>query len=421
MGRRGRRGEGRLPRVVGRGRRRHAVPGPGRRRPGHRARRARRRCASASPIGPACRPSTRAGRWSGPGADHLRGSPGEVLSGTTQHGGALLAPFGVRFVVADARLVAAGGRGAARQRSSISTGAGRGPRDLPQRRARARPPPSSTPTRRPSRPIHSGTPSDVARLGAVDASPLDPIEGGWSGGQGRGPGVHLDRVPRVVATRRLGPRAPPRRSAGPRPSNAVEAPVSVRSTGRSSWPRSRRCSWACLDRGAVDHQEAGGAMRATRPGGRSRWSSLGVIVARGGRARSARHEVARPGAAGRSLQRSLVLPARRRDRLAGHPLPRQPGRRRRRRPPHRLGEEGSKPGDTVTVPPAARCASRPRPPSVAPRATWSTSAAGSRRLGHAGWRRRDRRSAPSPARPPPADRGSPRGSARRRANRDSWW
>ena len=38
----------------------------------------------------------------GPGADHLAEALNEVLSGTTQHGGALFAPFAVRYVVADA-------------------------------------------------------------------------------------------------------------------------------------------------------------------------------------------------------------------------------------------------------------------------------------------------------------------------------
>jgi hypothetical protein len=36
----------------------------------------------------------------GPGYDALTGAIGEVLSGDTQHGGALLAPFAVRFLVA---------------------------------------------------------------------------------------------------------------------------------------------------------------------------------------------------------------------------------------------------------------------------------------------------------------------------------
>jgi hypothetical protein len=36
----------------------------------------------------------------GPGTDALRGTLGELLSGSTRHGGALLVPFGVRYVVA---------------------------------------------------------------------------------------------------------------------------------------------------------------------------------------------------------------------------------------------------------------------------------------------------------------------------------
>jgi GT2 family glycosyltransferase len=122
----------------------------------------------------------------GPGADHLAEALSEVLSGTTQHGGALFAPFAVRYVVADAdslppaaaerltsqldlNLVPAAGLVIFRNTSTIPPAA---ILDVDKQTAAL---------------VHSGTPSDAARLGAVDSSPLDPISGGWSGGEGRGP------------------------------------------------------------------------------------------------------------------------------------------------------------------------------------------------------------------------------------------
>ena len=122
----------------------------------------------------------------GPGADHLAEALNEVLSGTTQHGGALFAPFAVRYVVAEADSLppAAAQRLTNQLDLNLVPAAGL----VIFRNASTMPPAAILDVDRETTAlIHSGTPSDVARLRAVDASSLDPIEGGWSGGEGRGP------------------------------------------------------------------------------------------------------------------------------------------------------------------------------------------------------------------------------------------
>ena len=60
---------------------------------------------------------------------------GEILSGTTAHGGALLAPFGVRFVVADDDDLPAAAASCLDAQVDLDLDARRRARDLPERRA----------------------------------------------------------------------------------------------------------------------------------------------------------------------------------------------------------------------------------------------------------------------------------------------
>ena len=199
-----------------------------------------------------------------------------------------------------------------------------------------------------------------------------------------------------------------------------------RSTGRSSRPRSRRCCWAGLDRGAVDHPEAGGAMRA-RGQGVLTLLLLAVIAARGGALRSARHEGARRRSRRRSLERGLALPPRGRARIGRPPSTlANPGRCRGRRArvtqPGRGGLQARR-DERRPCPPAGRCGSRP-PASERGSSSYVEYFGG---WIAAGWVTRGRGEGEigigaEPCAPrPPGDRGSPRGSARLRANRHSWW
>ena len=133
-----------------------------------------------SPIAVAPRRSTRARPLAGPGQVALQEALDEVLSGTSDHAGALLAPFGVRFVVAaegqlpplaldqleeqvDLDLVPAAGLVIFRNAAQI--------------------PPAAVmdPTAAQTKLILAGTPAATAALGHVKSAPMDPTEGGWNG------------------------------------------------------------------------------------------------------------------------------------------------------------------------------------------------------------------------------------------------
>ena len=161
----------------------------------------------------------------GPGADHLEDALNEVLSGTTQHGGALFAPFAVRYVVADAASLppAAAERLTSQLDLNLVPAAGL----VIFRNTSTMPPAAILDADKDTTALmHSGTPADVARLGAVDASSLDPIEGGWSGGQ------RAARSTSRPSSRGRGnstapTSSPGEPSGGPHHFEPVEAPVSV--------------------------------------------------------------------------------------------------------------------------------------------------------------------------------------------------
>jgi GT2 family glycosyltransferase len=122
----------------------------------------------------------------GPGTDRVSEALAEILSGTTQHGGALLAPFGVRFLVAssDGFPAAASERLAAQVDMNLVPAAGL----VIYRNASSMPTAAVLDDQETTADIMAdGSPEAVARLGRVRASPLHRVEGGWDGGEGSGP------------------------------------------------------------------------------------------------------------------------------------------------------------------------------------------------------------------------------------------
>jgi GT2 family glycosyltransferase len=116
----------------------------------------------------------------GPGADALRRTLNEILSGTTEHGGALLAPFGVRFVVADEGDLPSVAAARLNDQLDLDLVPASGLRIY--RNGVSLPPAAvedvdaATIQR-----VLSGRAADVAALGAVSAVPMDQVQGGWNG------------------------------------------------------------------------------------------------------------------------------------------------------------------------------------------------------------------------------------------------
>lgn len=116
----------------------------------------------------------------GPGRDALAAALAEVLSGTSSHGGALLAPFGVRFVVAaDGELPpASAGRLGSQVDLDQETASGL----VIFHNAAALPPAAVVhATSAQTKQILAGTPSATSSLGAVRAVPMTQVQGGWNG------------------------------------------------------------------------------------------------------------------------------------------------------------------------------------------------------------------------------------------------
>ncbi len=117
---------------------------------------------------------------SGPGPEHLERALAEILGGTTRHGGALLSPFGIRFVVAEQEVLPAAAREALDAQLDVNL--------LPAtgftiyRNASAIPPAAILETRRRDREIMGvGDPSAIAMWQPVPAFPLERVSGGWNG------------------------------------------------------------------------------------------------------------------------------------------------------------------------------------------------------------------------------------------------
>ena len=110
----------------------------------------------------------------------LRSSLAEIVTGTTAHGGALLAPFGVRYVVAEESRVP----GAARTALDAQADLDRVPASglLIWRSPKALPPAAvAAPTPSQDRLVLSGNLDEIQRLPELQTAGLDRVPGGWSG------------------------------------------------------------------------------------------------------------------------------------------------------------------------------------------------------------------------------------------------
>lgn len=109
----------------------------------------------------------------------------EVLSGTTHHGGALLAPFGIRYVVAGEGDLPAGARAALDAQLDLDLVPTGGL--VIYRNARVLPPAALVPAPGWAEAARSADPSAIPPLPAARAHPLEPAAGGFSGsGTGEG-------------------------------------------------------------------------------------------------------------------------------------------------------------------------------------------------------------------------------------------
>jgi GT2 family glycosyltransferase len=116
----------------------------------------------------------------GPGEAALAEAVNEILSGTSAHGGALLAPFGIRYVVASLEeLPAAASRRLGKQVDlDVVPASG-----LAIYRNAAVLPPGAlvAADRAQTELIFAGTPAATAELGRMRVRPMTPVTGGWDG------------------------------------------------------------------------------------------------------------------------------------------------------------------------------------------------------------------------------------------------
>jgi GT2 family glycosyltransferase len=118
--------------------------------------------------------------FAGPGPDHLETALAEILGGTTRHGGALLSPFGIRFVVAENGALPVAAREALEMQLDVNLLPATG--FTVYRNASAVPPAAILETRRSDREIMGvGDPATIAMWQPVPAVPLARASGGWDG------------------------------------------------------------------------------------------------------------------------------------------------------------------------------------------------------------------------------------------------
>jgi hypothetical protein len=118
--------------------------------------------------------------FAGPGPDHLDLALREILAGSTRHGGALLAPFGVRFVVAASDAIPEAARDALDAQIDVNLVPASG--FTIYRNSVALPPAASLETDADEREIlSSGDLSAIEMWRSVPAAPLQPVRGGWDG------------------------------------------------------------------------------------------------------------------------------------------------------------------------------------------------------------------------------------------------
>ena len=118
--------------------------------------------------------------FSGPGPDHLELALRELLAESTRHGGALLAPFGVRFVVAERGALPDAVREALNAQIDVNLVPASG--FVIYRNSVALPPAASLELEPGDRAIlGSGDPSAIAKWRPVPATALERTRGGWDG------------------------------------------------------------------------------------------------------------------------------------------------------------------------------------------------------------------------------------------------
>jgi len=116
----------------------------------------------------------------GSGNRALKGALGEILSGATAHGGALLAPFGIRFVVAAGTTLPRAAAADLGDQLDLDLVPASG---LDIYRNSAALPPAAVLKVDASQEagILAGTPLDISELGPLSAVPMAPATGGWDG------------------------------------------------------------------------------------------------------------------------------------------------------------------------------------------------------------------------------------------------
>jgi hypothetical protein len=118
--------------------------------------------------------------FTGPGPDDLDLALREILAGSTRHGGALLAPFGVRFVVAASDAIPEAARDALDAQIDVNLVPASG--FTIYRNSVALPPAASLETDADDREIlNSGDLSAIEMWRSVPAAPLQAVRGGWDG------------------------------------------------------------------------------------------------------------------------------------------------------------------------------------------------------------------------------------------------
>jgi GT2 family glycosyltransferase len=118
--------------------------------------------------------------FSGPGPDHLELALREILGGTSRHGGALLAPFGIRFVVADQGALPAAAHEAFDAQVDVNLVPASG--FVIFRNSVALPPAASLPAEPADLEIiGAADPSTIAMWRRVPATALERVPGGWDG------------------------------------------------------------------------------------------------------------------------------------------------------------------------------------------------------------------------------------------------
>ncbi|HET6791527.1 MAG TPA: hypothetical protein VFI35_08090, partial [Actinomycetota bacterium] len=120
--------------------------------------------------------------FSGPGPDHLELALREILGGTSHHGGALLAPFGIRFVVAEQGALPAAARDAFDAQVDVNLVPASG---FVIFRNSVALPPAATLAAEPTdlEIIAADDPSTIAMWRRVPATALERVPGGWDGGE----------------------------------------------------------------------------------------------------------------------------------------------------------------------------------------------------------------------------------------------